>query len=82
KAQSTLSSSPMLIQPRYPSSLPRFLCLCSWMRNAGLTEAQFRNLFVRCSHCKLYTTTSAFEDHSCRTPSTASIEIIDLTADE
>jgi hypothetical protein len=50
--------------------------------NAGLTESQFRQLFVRCSSCKLFTTASAFEDHSCRISSDTSAEIIDLTGDD
>ncbi|KAJ7437911.1 hypothetical protein B0H11DRAFT_2359297 [Mycena galericulata] len=50
--------------------------------NPGLTETQFRRLFVRCSDCKLYTTTSAFEDHNCRPYSPAPAEIIDLTGDD
>ncbi|KAJ6464219.1 hypothetical protein DFH09DRAFT_1488997 [Mycena vulgaris] len=50
--------------------------------NPGLTEAQFRKLFVRCSSCKLFTTISAFEDHNCRPTSTLSTEIIDLTSED
>ncbi|KAJ6624510.1 hypothetical protein B0H10DRAFT_2323238 [Mycena sp. CBHHK59/15] len=49
--------------------------------NAGLTEMQFRKLFVCCSVCQLYTTTSAFEDHNC-CPTGVSNEIIDLTGDD
>ncbi|KAJ7676898.1 hypothetical protein DFH06DRAFT_1428792 [Mycena polygramma] len=47
--------------------------------NPGLTAAEFRSLFVCCSACKLYTTTSAFEDHTCRPLFN---EVIDLTGDE
>ncbi|KAJ7194418.1 hypothetical protein GGX14DRAFT_678963 [Mycena pura] len=51
----------------------------------GLTETQFRNLFVKCSNCHLFTTKSAFVDHHCRTLlpiAPQSTEIIDLTLDD
>ncbi|KAJ7199710.1 hypothetical protein B0H12DRAFT_1244604 [Mycena haematopus] len=50
--------------------------------NPGLTEAQFRKLFVRCSACRLFTTSSAFEDHNCHPLTTLSTEVIDLTGDD
>jgi hypothetical protein len=80
--------NPFIFPNANPAPLPKLTTPFSMLMqldassNAGLAEAQVRNLFVRCSHYKLYTTTSAFEDHSCRTASTASIEIIDLTGDE
>lgn len=52
---------------------------------AGLTETQFQNLFVKCSNCRLFTTKSAFIDHHCRTLlpiAPQSTEIIDLTLDD
>ncbi|KAJ7219473.1 hypothetical protein GGX14DRAFT_560554 [Mycena pura] len=51
-------------------------------RNAGITEAAFCNLFVKCSVCKIYTTKSAFENHICRPRHVGSSDIIDLTIND
>jgi hypothetical protein len=41
----------------------------------GLTEAEFRELIVRCE-CGLFTTRRSFSSHACRN------EVIDLTEDD
>lgn len=62
--------------------------LDSWNR-AGLTQAEFRSLFVQCS-CGLLMTCRAFRGHTCvqnigvhtaPTPARAGPVIIDLTLD-
>ncbi|KAJ7877268.1 hypothetical protein B0H14DRAFT_3859030 [Mycena olivaceomarginata] len=65
-----------------PSSLFSILLQLDASSNPGLTETQFKKLFVRCSACKLYTTTSAFDDHNCRSSTILATEVIDLTADD
>jgi hypothetical protein len=42
----------------------------------GITEAEFRTLFVKCQRCGLITTWRAFRLHGC---ATAAMEVIDLT---
>ncbi|KAJ7257623.1 hypothetical protein C8J57DRAFT_1234771 [Mycena rebaudengoi] len=87
-AGSSSPINPFIVPYATPEPLPKLSSPFSMLmqldasNNAGLTESQFRQLFVRCSSCKLFTTASAFEDHSCRISSDTSAEIIDLTGDD
>ncbi|KAJ7022924.1 hypothetical protein C8F04DRAFT_1272112 [Mycena alexandri] len=80
--------NPFIVPSATPEPLPKLESAFAMLMqldansNAGLTEAQFRKLFVRCSVCRLFTTASAFEYHTCRPVPTRSIDIIDLTSDD
>ncbi|KAJ7122724.1 hypothetical protein C8R46DRAFT_1148235, partial [Mycena filopes] len=80
--------NPFIVPAATPEPLPEpasyfaMLLQLDAHSNAGLTEVQFKKLFVRCSACKLYTTASAFDDHRCRLPSLTSTDVIDLTGED
>jgi hypothetical protein len=59
-------------------TLDRLLKLDSWA-SPGLTEVDFRKLFVKCRHCGLVTTRRVFKDHICDVLALG--DVIDLTSD-